>query len=245
MKIAIASRGLVRSPWNNSIGPHDTSSVMWCVENLNILKGQLGDHEIKTFFCSWKYANAIEYAGHFDTSLLLDEPSHKESYERLPRQPMWFRDPGHYCHGTSSLYKFFHQSRELMKTVKSADGDFDYIIAYRPDLRIKMGNISEWFNGDYVIPGMSCINFNDHINIAPAKSMYDVWDYSDEELLAAVDKSLDTEDVLKNLVLDSGLNFSTNVNIQEYKLRNFDVRAHYHAGGYEAMRKQLLGKQGS
>jgi hypothetical protein len=194
---------------------------------------------VSSFLCSWDCENASALGAHFDSVALLKEPTHEESFNRLPHQPIWFSDSSHYCHNTASLYKFFYQSRHIVSEVKNTGIDFDYIVMTRPDLRIRISNINNWLNDYYNVPGMSYVNFNDHINISTRNNMFSVWNYSDEYLDDVVKQSLDTEDVLKKLVTNCGIQSRSHVEISEYLVRDFNVVSFYQSGGYEMMKKQL------
>lgn len=240
MKIAIVSRGLIRSSFGNDIYSFNEQSVQWCKENLDILKGCFGGHDITTFFCSWKSVNAENYAKNFDNCLLLKEPSKEESLKNLPNFPVWFRTPSHNCYHTLSVYKFFFQSRQIVTAVENSNIPFDYVVMTRPDMRLKIDDTKEWMDGSYCVPGMSYVNFNDHFGIAPAKMVYDVWKTSNNVLSNVVEISLDTEDVLKNIIKSLGISFNLKYNISQYFIKSFDVLAFYKNGGYERMKKELL-----
>jgi len=239
MKVAIVSRGLVRDPFDKSITNFNPNAVNWCKENLDMLKYMLKDHEVTTFFCSWNVPNAIEYSKLFDNSLILKQPTEEECWAQLPHQPVWFAQESNPLYKSTALAKFFIQSKAIIKVVKSWDSGFDYIIFTRPDLKIAIEDINLWMTDKYSVPGMSYVNFNDHINIAKSNMMYKVWDISNEKLDGIIQRSLDTEDVVKHMVEDQSFEHESHLNITQFMVRGFDVVANYHAGGYEALKKQL------
>jgi len=229
MKIAIVSRGLIRSPHDNiqivpDVRALNTKNADWCCENLDMLKDSMKHHEVTTFFSSWSVPNSLEMANrnYFDHYLFMKQPTLDEAWNLVPAIPIWFKDPTHPLHKRVSLYGFFCQSRAVMNLVNSIGKDYDYVVATRPDVRVKPSNIDEWFNDKYMVPAQHFTNFNDHFNVASLKMMTDVWvnSWNWKSLLEVTERSNDTEDIVKNLVLSSGYQYDTNGNFNEYTWRS-------------------------
>lgn len=239
MKIAVACRGLVRSPGDNDPNVHNQASVDWCMDNLLILKDLLKEHEVSWYFASWNLPGSIDLTNNipFDGSVLLRQPTVEEAFSVIPTEPIWFRDPSHYCHRKMGGYGFFCQSKAVMSMIKSTGKTFDHIVATRPDLRIKT-SINEWLNSDFNVPGMSYTHFNDHFNVAPTKSMMDVYDQPYDIIDKITEYSKGTEDQVRNLVRYSNHKWIKQLNISEYNLRGFDVLNHYNSGGYNQFKDE-------
>ena len=245
MKIAIACRGIVRSPWNNSIEDVDDKTAEWCSENLNILKLGLENHEIETYFCSWKSESSKKLIDAYDFNgySLLTHPSTDECFKILPAVPEWFRDPEKYgisniYYKNPSVYKFLCQSHTLMNMINSTGKKFDYIIATRPDLRIRADNLEGWFNEKFNVPGIGYTHFNDHIGISSQNDMLKVFCQPWDILNNIVEKSRGTEDVVKNLVKNANIEYEKKFDISEYFIRGFDVMDHYKKGGFERFKNE-------
>ena len=229
MKIAIACRGLIRSPQDNIQIVADkrslnTKNADWCIENIDILKDSMKHHEVTTFFSSWSVPNSIEMLNrnYFDHYLLMKQPELEEAWNLVPAIPIWFKDPSHPLHKRISLYGFFCQSRAIINFINSIGKEYDYIVATRPDVRIKPTNIDEWLDDRYMVPSLHFTNFNDHFNIASTKVMTDVWvnSWNWDTLPSIVERSNDTEDVVRNLVELSKHNYGVVSNFIEYTWRS-------------------------
>ena len=235
MNIAIACRGVIRSPGNNIVGPISPISSQWCVENLDILKESLRGHNVSVFFSSWSVPGSLHFLemSKIENFSLMRQPTIDEAFEILPTEPIWLRDPSHNCHRKMGVFGFFCQSRAVMNLIESTGKKFDYIIATRPDLRIRIGNINEWMNDKFMVAGVSYTHFNDHFNVAKHEDMVKVFTQPIDVLEPIVNISRGCEDTLKNLVKSFHIEYERNYNTPEYNVRGFDALDNYRRGGYD------------
>jgi len=230
MKIALAIRGLVRRPGYSSVDGDDSASVEWCLGNVQRIRDMFvnAGHEVDVFFSSWDVPNARNLSVALTASMngyskLLYQPTLDEAFEILPVEPVWFRDPTSCWHHTMTVYGTFAQSKGVMEAVRDSGKEFDYICATRPDIEFSVSDINDWIRPNtFVVPAVNFVNFNDHFGVAPAADMIKIYTPTDQELIEVVDKSLDTESVLKNLIEKNNVQIDTNININQYKIRDVD-----------------------
>jgi len=232
MKIAIASRGLIRSPSDFEIdSPGTSSAVDWCLYNYNVLKNTFMSHglDVEGYFCSWNTAKSAEMCGMMahENTILLRQEYEEKARSVLKNVPVLYRNEQHpYYNRFMTVYGTFLQSKALMDSIRAKD-DCDYICITRHDLRIQLSNLDSWLTDKYEVPAMAFVYFNDNFAIAKKEIMLKVWSENFETINEIIDDSYDTEEIVANILKKHNLDFHKNDNISQYLLKGWDFMASY------------------
>lgn len=212
MKLAVLFRGPMRP------------NIQQVLENAQLTIDELtaAGHDVTSFLATWSTHETASIQDlvsqkHFDHCIISDEPDIKLVNSYVHRQTALNG------HGTVyNIWKMYTQSKYAIDQIVQTES-YDRIIHSRTDIRVNFGNhLDTWLESSstyYVRPRCDAAWwYNDTVGVTTPIIMQRVWNWNSyEELGQRIDKVTIPEEVLMDLIKDSGYE-SIGLDLQEAAL---------------------------